>query len=92
MNIVKLVLFTALLCTTYAFADEQTATVTTKSGTYTVPVQVENGQVTHVEWPNGGNMSVRGGELNGGQADGQNSRGDAVHIDLNRSSSSSSRN
>lgn len=58
------------------------ALVTTDSGTYTVPVEVEDGEVTHVEWPNGGNMSVSGGELLDGEADGINSRGDSVHIEI----------
>lgn len=58
------------------------ATVTTPSGTYTVPVEVEDGEVTHVNWPNGGNMSVSGGELEDGEASGYNSRGDSVDIDI----------
>ena len=58
------------------------ATVSTSSGSYTVPVEVENGEVTHVEWPNGGNMSVRGADINEGEASGYNSRGDRVDIQI----------
>lgn len=58
------------------------AEVTTESGTYTVPVEVENGEVTHVEWPNGGAMHVYGGELTGGSASGTNSRGESVDIQI----------
>lgn len=58
------------------------ATVTTDSGSYTVPVEVENGEVTHVEWPNGGDMSVSGADLDDSEASGWNSRGDSVHIEI----------
>ena len=58
------------------------ATVTTSSGSYSVPVEVEGGEVTHVEWPNGGNMSVSGAELENGEASGTNSRGEAVDIEI----------
>ena len=58
------------------------ALVTTDSGTYTVPVEVEDGEVTHVIWPNGGEMSVDGGELSDGEAYGTNSRGDDVSIEI----------
>lgn len=58
------------------------ATVTTQSGSYTVPVEVENGEVSHVYWPNGGAMTVYGGELDGSDANGINSRGDFVTIKI----------
>ena len=58
------------------------ATVTTSSGSYTVPVEVENGEVTSVEWPNGGNMTVSGADLDGREASGYNSRGESVDIEL----------
>lgn len=60
------------------------ATVTTKSGTYTVPVEVEDGKVTHVEWPKGGNMSVDDAELDDGTASGTNSRGEDVEIEIDK--------
>jgi hypothetical protein len=83
MKILTLIAALALVNATTTRADQQTATVSTPSGTYTVPVEVVNGNVTHVDWPNGGHMSVNGGQLSGGQADGRNSRGDSVHINLN---------
>jgi type 1 fimbria pilin len=58
------------------------ATVTTDSGTYTVPVEVEDGEVTEVHWPNGGDMSVSGAEISDSEATGVNSRGDSVTIEL----------
>jgi hypothetical protein len=60
------------------------AEVTTPSGTYTVPVEVSGGEVESVEWPNGGDMSLSGADIDqNGDATGTNSRGDSVdvHID-----------
>jgi hypothetical protein len=61
---------------------EYDATVQTSSGTYTVPVEVESGEVSSVHWPNGGNMSVRGADIYDGSASGYNSRGDRVNIEI----------
>lgn len=47
-----------------------------------MPVEVEDGEVTHVQWPNGGNMSVSGAELENGEASGTNSRGESVDIEI----------
>lgn len=58
------------------------AQVTTSSGTYTVPVEVEDGAVTHVQWPNGGNMHIHGGELDDGEASGYDLDGDQVLIEV----------
>lgn len=58
------------------------ATVTTDSGTYSVPVEVEDGEVTEVHWPNGGDMTVDGAEIDGGEASGYNSRGDYINIEI----------
>lgn len=58
------------------------ATVTTDSGSYSVPVEVEDGEVTQVYWPNGGDMTVYGGEISDGEASGTNSRGESVSIEL----------
>lgn len=58
------------------------ATVTTDSGSYSVPVEVESGEVTQVHWPNCGNMTVSGAEISAGEATGVNSRGDPVSIEL----------
>jgi hypothetical protein len=59
-----------------------TAKVKTDSGTYKVPVVVEDGEVTKVKWPNGGNMRVRGGELDGNEASGRNSEGDRIKVEI----------
>ena len=81
-------LFALLLLPVHAIAQEgiengtYDAVVTTSSGSYTVPVEVEDGEVTHVEWPNGGHMSVDGGELDGEYASGTNSRGDYIDIEI----------
>jgi len=58
------------------------ATVTTDSGSYTVPVEVEGGEVTYVHWPNGGNMHVYGADIEDGSASGTNSEGDSVDIEI----------
>lgn len=63
-------------------AEEYDAVVTTDSGSYTVPVEVEDGEVTHVYWPNGGAMNVYGGELSDGEAVGTNSRGETVSVEV----------
>jgi len=73
-----------LILSCFAFSDDGTydATVTTDSGSYSVSVEVEDGEVTQVHWPNGGDMSVSGAEISGGEATGVNSRGDSVSIEL----------
>lgn len=58
------------------------ATVTTDSGSYSVPVEVEDGEVAQVHWSNGGDMTVYGAEISDGEASGTNSRGDSVSIEL----------
>lgn len=58
------------------------ATVTTDSGSYSVPVEVEDGEVTYVHWPNGGDMSVSGADISDNEATGTNSRGESVNIEL----------
>lgn len=78
----KLIFFIvgSFLLTVPIFADEYEAQVTTNSGTYSVPVEVEDGEVTYVHWPNGGDMHVYGGEIDDGEASGTNSRGESVDI------------
>ena len=66
----------------YAENGTYNATVTTNSGTYTVPVEVEGGEVTEVHWPNGGDMTVDGAEIDSGEASGYNSRGDYISIEI----------
>ncbi len=58
------------------------AVVTTDSGSYTVPVEVEGGAVTYVHWPNGGDMHVYGADITGGEAQGWNSRDESVSIEI----------
>ena len=58
------------------------ARVHTDSGTYSVPVEVENGEVTSVHWPNGGNMSVHGADIEDGEAVGHNSNGHRIKIEV----------
>ena len=81
-RVAVLVAILAFFCVSFIFADEYDATVTTSSGSYTVPVEVEGGEVTEVHWPNGGNMHVSGATISGGEADGYNSRGDSINIEL----------
>ncbi len=64
------------------WAEEYDADVTTSSGTYSVPVEVEDGEVTTVNWPNGGNMNVDGATISGTSASGTNSRGDSIDIEI----------
>ena len=47
-----------------------------------MPVEVEGGEVTYVHWPNGGDMTVSGADISGGEAVGFNSRGESVQIEL----------
>lgn len=61
---------------------EYDATVQTSSGTYIVPVEVEDGEVSTVHWPNGGNMSIWGADIDDGSASGYNSRGDHINIEI----------
>ncbi len=78
------ILVFSLLFYNFIFAGDGTydATVTTDSGSYSVPVEVEGGEVTQVHWPNGGDMTVSGAEISDGEATGVNSRGDSVSIGL----------
>lgn len=59
------------------------ARVTTHSGTYTVNVSVSGGEVGYVEWPNGGHMSLSGATITDRHAQGTNSRGELIEIDIN---------
>jgi hypothetical protein len=81
----QIILFALLLIGTFygfVLADEYGASVTTDSGTYSVPVEIEDEAVTQVHWPNGGNMNVYGGDISEGEASGTNSRGDSVSVSL----------
>lgn len=46
-----------------ARSEEYDAEVTTKKGTFSVPVEVENGEVTTVYWNDEDHMPLYGGEL-----------------------------
>jgi hypothetical protein len=84
-----IILITITSFSTNALSEDGTydALVTTQSGTYTVPVEVENGEVTSVQWPNGGNMHVYGGDIDNGEVTGaSNSRGDFINIEIDDSS------
>lgn len=73
-----------LFLSSSVFAEDGTydAIVTTDSGSYTVPVEVEGGEVTSVHWPNGGDMTVSGAEISDGEASGINSNGDFIQIEI----------
>jgi len=91
----KLILFCAMLfLSTPALSQDDysqlpdgtyDATVTTKSGSYGVPVEVQGGEVGVVHWPNGGNMHVYGADIDSsGDASGSNSKGDYVQIEIQK--------
>lgn len=84
MNIIRFaVLSLVTIMPILSLAEEYDATVTTSSGSYSVPVEVEHGEVTTVNWPNGGHMSVNGADLDSsGYASGSNSRGDSIQIEV----------
>ncbi len=85
MRKIIILLICFVFLTSFVFAEEDgtyDATVTTSSGSYTVPVEVENGEVTIVHWPNGGNMHVYGATVEDNSATGSNSRGDSIDIEL----------
>ncbi len=80
-----------LMAPTFAKADAPAdgtydAVVTTDSGTYAVPVEVEDGEVSVVHWPNGGEMNVVGADLDNGEATGTNLRGDSLSVEIDDSS------
>ena len=83
-----LLLLSLLLVATPIFADSNPvdgtydARVKTDSGTYRVPVEVEDGEVTSIRWPNGGHMRVRGAEIEDGEAVGRSSDGDRFRIEI----------
>ena len=73
----------------HAFAEQELedgsyrARVRTDSGTYRVPVEVRDGQVESIRWPDGGRMKLRGAEVGqDGEATGRNYDGDRFKIQL----------
>ncbi len=85
LRVLRLSLF---LAASSVFADPKPvdgtyeARVKTDSGTYRVPVEVEDGEVTKIRWPNGGRMRVRGAEIEDGEASGRNYDGDRLRIEV----------
>ncbi len=84
----SLLLLSLLLAAPSTFADSNPvdgtydARVKTDSGTYRVPVEVEDGEVTSIRWPNGGRMRLRGAEIEDGEAVGRSSDGDRFRIEI----------
>ena len=82
------VAFLLLLSASSAIAEDKPidgryrARVRTDSGTYRVPVEVEDGEVSSIRWPNGGKMKVRGAEIDDGEAVGRNYGGDRFKIEI----------
>ena len=62
------------------------AQIETDDGTYHVPVQVRDGEVTSVRLPRGKKMSLRGADLNEGEATGSDFYGDRVKVKIEDSS------
>jgi uncharacterized protein with FMN-binding domain len=58
------------------------ACVKTDSGTYRVPIKVEDGEVTAVRWPNDGRIRLRGAEIEDSEAVGRSSDGDRFRIEI----------
>lgn len=62
---------------------DYSARVRTDSGTYRVPVEVRDGEIDSIRWPNGGRMKLRGAEVDeDGEAIGRNYDGDRFRIEL----------
>ena len=66
----------------FCYADQRDAEVTTDAISYTVPVEVDNGKVTYVYWPNGRIWSLTGADISDGEASGMDFLGRAVHVRL----------
>ena len=83
-----LLLLSLLLVTPPTFAESNPvdgtydAHVKTDSGTYRVPVEVEDGEVTSIRWPNGGHMRLHGAEIEDDEAVGRSSDGDRFRIEI----------
>ncbi len=71
----------------YAKADDGTydARVHTYGGNYRLDVDVENGEVMSVHWPNGDDLKLHGGELSGGEANAQDTDGNHISIEIDDS-------
>jgi hypothetical protein len=97
VSIMKKYLFllsTLLLVPSFANAKDGTydAIVEANGVKYSATVEVEEGEVTKVNLPKGGDMSVSGAEIQdieGMEANGYNSDGESVHITLENYSNES---
>jgi len=84
----SLLFLSLILVIPSAFADSNPvdgtydARVKTDNGTYRVPVEVEDGEVTSIRWPNGGRMRIRGADIEDGEAVGRSSDGDRFRIEI----------
>ena len=80
-----LVLILALLFAySYVLAENGSyeATVTTDSGIYSVSVEVYDGEVVQINWPNDEEMTISGAKINDGEATGVDQNGETVNIKL----------
>lgn len=76
------VLFAGIVCAKQPTDGTYDARVRSDGGSYRVPVDVEDGEVTKIHWPNGGRMRLRGAEIEDGEASGINSRDERFQIEL----------
>jgi hypothetical protein len=78
------VLILTLLTYSYVLSEDgiYESNVTMDSGTYSVPVEVYDGEVVKIEWPNDKGVTVTGAKINEGEADGIDSDGNSVVIKL----------
>ncbi len=63
-------------------AERYDAKIKTDSGTYKVPVEVEDNTVTKIIWPNGGRMRVYGGEIEDNETRVRDTEGNRIKIEL----------
>lgn len=79
---VALLVFVGLPALAFAQNGEYDAYVSTESGTYRGVVEVEDGEVVYVRRKDGDQMTLEGAKIVGGQADGTDSNGKSVHIEI----------
>jgi hypothetical protein len=65
-----------------SFSRRYNAQIVTEQGTYNVPVDVRNGEVTSVRWPRGKKLDLRGADLNDGTAYGRDLYGDRIKVSI----------
>jgi hypothetical protein len=81
---ILIVFILPLLAYSYVLSEDGRfeAKVTTDSGTYSVPVEVLDGEVVQIDWTNEKKVAVSGAKINDGEATGVDSNGDSVSIKL----------